>query len=119
MSVELLGNIIANRLSASPSERARLLALSGISATDDLSAKQRLITLSQNLAYQPQTCATLRRAGLAEKAVDLAAAGSRFSVQEVDKALAEMPLQSGIRGDKEHIQNGMAFKLGLQQLELL
>lgn len=110
MSVELLGNIIAKRLSASPT---------GFSAAADAGSKGRLIAFSQNLSRHPDTCGILNRAGLAERAVDLAAAGSRFSLSEVEEALKKMPLLQGIRGDTADRQSKMAFKMSLQHLGLL
>lgn len=111
MSVALLGNIISKRLSTSPTY--------GISAAADADSKQRLIRLSQNMSHHPDTCGMLKRAGLAERAVDLAAAGSRFSLSEIDEALNKTPVLYGARGDSQNLKRAMAFKIGLQELGLL
>lgn len=111
-SIEVLDNMIAKRLTAS--------APFGISAAAaDAASKQRLVGFSRNLSRHPDTCAILNRAGLAERAIDLAAAGGRFSLSEVDQALDKMPLLQGSSGDRGDIQSKTAFKIGLQQLGLL
>jgi len=110
MSTELLGNIIAKRLSASPAS---------FSAAADRDSKERLIAFSQHLSRHPDTCTILRRAGLAERAVDLAAAGERFKVSEIDQALDKAPRYSGTAGDQQDFQSRVAFKIGLQDLGLL
>lgn len=108
MSVELIQNIIAKRLSAIPA---------GISAAADTQGKQRLITFSQGVG--PDVCQTLKRTGLAERAIDHVAAGTRFHLSEVDEALEKAPVLSGTRGDTQNMRNRMGFKAGLQELGLL
>lgn len=103
MSVEMIEGLVARRLNASA----------------DRDSKERLTNFMANISHASHTCGTLRRTGLAERAVELAAAGGRFTVAEVNAALDKTAVLSGVRGDKSDTETRLAFKVGLQQLGLL